>query len=236
MVQYKSVGVLGFAGAGKDTVAEMIRDQMLDQGKIVILERFAAPLKEAALKVFGPDFDKREVKDVQIPVDDYLRWKMVDCLQDCWLKYCQDVYWVDVFQTAGYQMIKDSQQISPRQFQQWMGTEVFRSIRPDVWVRRLKFPKADQVVTDVRFENEIDVVDKLIYVYNPRVNPNLDHKSELLANEILDVLHPKYGIKLRDLRSSSLLEYKGKPMLFVYNNYSLEELNFIIRQFDMFKD
>ena len=61
------VGIIGFAGSGKDTIAKMLQEQLWEQGYCCGIERFASPLKDLARAVFGNDFDDRSVKEVLVP-------------------------------------------------------------------------------------------------------------------------------------------------------------------------
>ena len=55
------IGILGLAGAGKDTIATKISKELG-----LSIDRYAAPLKQAALRVFGESFDDRTAKDVAV--------------------------------------------------------------------------------------------------------------------------------------------------------------------------
>lgn len=75
----------------------------------------------------------------------------------------------------------------PRQILQWWGTEYRRAQRESYWIdkvrdRLLSGPDQDWVVTDVRFQNEADMVlergGRLGLVTRPGVKPVADHVSE----------------------------------------------------------
>ncbi|WP_163056700.1 hypothetical protein [Acidithiobacillus ferrooxidans] len=76
----------------------------------------------------------------------------------------------------------------PRQILQWWGTEYRRAQRESYWIdkvrdRLLSGPDQDWVVTDVRFQNEADLVrelgGRLGLVLRPGVEPVAGHVSEV---------------------------------------------------------
>jgi hypothetical protein len=80
---------------------------------------------------------------------------------------------------------------SPRAWAQWLGTEVGRTLDPDVWTRLMirkwaeltkANPEARMVVSDVRFDNEALAISKLggevLHIYRPDAGAVLDHLSE----------------------------------------------------------
>lgn len=128
----KLIGICGHAGAGKDTVAAYLTDHYKD----VYSLSFAGPLKEAAAVAFGIPlkyFNSPSLKEQELP---------------------------------GYG-------VTPRMIAQYMGTEMFRNLSSVFWVHRLIrtlegttheddpaiYDSGDTVViTDVRFQNEIDFI------------------------------------------------------------------------------
>ena len=57
-------------------------------------------------------------------------------------------------------------EITPREALQKLGTEIRKTMRPDIWVksvqRRIEIePEANWIITDVRFPNEVEVIKKL---------------------------------------------------------------------------
>jgi hypothetical protein len=68
-----------------------------------------------------------------------------------------------------------------RRLLQKLGTEVGRSIDPDIWIKELdkEAPKHDRVVTTgIRYLNEAAPLDFLIHVDRPGIGPANDHSSE----------------------------------------------------------
>lgn len=187
------IGLIGKKYAGKDTVA----DYLVENYGFVKLA-FAGPLKDACENVFGFSHDQ---------------------LYDSKQKEITDDYW-------GY---------SPREILQIVGTELFRNTLPehltkfskDIWIRSIErkienMQKKGQtrfVITDVRFPNEYDFVNKFgIYgdcwkIVRPTFNDESNtttHESELFAENAdcetvldnsgtLDDLYKKIDLNMEDM-------------------------------------
>jgi hypothetical protein len=70
------------------------------------------------------------------------------------------------------------------------GTDVWRSVDEEVWVRRANHEadRHDRVVTTgIRFLNEMDGIDYLIYVERPGVGPVNGHVSDAGIQAVIDV-------------------------------------------------
>ena len=170
------IGILGLAGAGKDTAAEII-----SRITGLPIHRYADPLKVAALKVFGRNFDKRDVKEVQVP---FYGRKIEDRAIEAAMDLCRDLGFqgakADEFQELFFEVMC-LPMMSPRQFQQLLGTDVCRTVDEDCFIKAL--PKV-AVIPDVRFENELAYdLNILINRDVPSVNT---HKSEAFAKEVLN--------------------------------------------------
>lgn len=183
----ETFGILGLAGAGKDTAAlGILKDHD------ITIERLAAPLKRAAEKVFGPDFDDRSVKEVPVLINSnpghthryFAAEELFHELNFSLAEY--RVAW-----RAYSEVIGQLVEMSPRQFQQLLGTEVVRAARPNAFVECIQNRESDvpAVVVDTRFENELQDVNFLI------VRPGLCneeppvHASEVLAWELTRYYH-----------------------------------------------
>ena len=76
------------------------------------------------------------------------------------IKFADPLYWIQSYaqEITGFPRIKD------RQMLQWLGTEWGRTKDPDIWVkillRRIQKSKGNIFVTDVRFENEVELLRK----------------------------------------------------------------------------
>jgi hypothetical protein len=125
------IGLVGFIGSGKGTVGDILEQ------KGFIKDSFAKPLKDACSVIFGWP---REMLEGDTEVS--RKWREEP-----------DVYWSEKF----------NKEFSPRLALQLMGTEAGRNVfHTDVWVISLlnRAKGKDVVVTDVRFQNEIDYIQK----------------------------------------------------------------------------
>jgi len=132
------IGLLGKKRSGKDTAA----DYLASNNKNIIKTAYAAPLKDACKLLFN-------LTDDQVNGDS---------------KETQDDYW----------------KVSPRQILQFVGTDLFRkeiskllvdiNIQDKFWTENLKKRYVDDlnknksviyIVSDVRFQNEVDLIHEL---------------------------------------------------------------------------
>jgi len=177
------IGIMGLAGAGKDTFAEYLLKYM--QGYSI--EKFAAPLKNAAYQLFGTTFDDRDVKEEIATVCAQDCDNAVDlCLSVLRLPPVADIKQMiyDVFSTDDGENYPESPiTTSPRRFQQLLGTEVCRAIDQDCFVKRID-AMHQVIVTDCRFQNEMAAMDEILLVVRPGVQPVASHESEQLAAEL----------------------------------------------------
>ncbi|AYV82122.1 MAG: deoxynucleoside monophosphate kinase [Homavirus sp.] len=150
------IGLLGKKRVGKDTVADYLVNNHNFRK-----ETMATPLKDACGVIFGFNND-------QLYGD---------------LKETDDSVW----------------NISPRKILQYLGTDIFRKdiakIIPDIgdkfWIKCMenrintiqkKNPKMNIVISDIRFDNEVDMVHKLngivIKIDRPSISNTDQHESE----------------------------------------------------------
>ena len=123
------IGLVGFIGSGKGTVGDILEQ------KGFIKDSFAKPLKDACSVMFGWP---RELLEGDTEVS--RKWREEP-----------DNYWSEKF----------GRQFTPREALQLMGTEAGRDVfHKDVWVISLlnRAKGKDVVVTDVRFNNEIQYI------------------------------------------------------------------------------
>ena len=164
-------GIMGAAGAGKDTLGEII----CKQDPEFVPVAFADPLKLGAAFTFGikiENFYDRDLKEKVIP-----QWGM-----------------------------------SPRQIAQKFGAGMREVFGEDFWIRRMsnmieEFDVKKLVITDVRYQNEIDFVHnnegQVLGVVRPGVDPVAEHDSEELAKQVhavADVVFTNDG-SIEDLRA-----------------------------------
>jgi hypothetical protein len=139
------VGISGYAGAGKDTVADIL---VRDYGFTKMA--FADPIKAM-------------VKDL----DPMVGWGSY-CCKDCFNDEPEAMYLSDLY-SYGWtdQMIKDSEYGDEvRRIWQRFGTEVHRADSEDYWVEKALERMYDSgheriVLPDVRFPNEADAIYEL---------------------------------------------------------------------------
>ena len=125
------IGLVGFIGSGKGTAGELIEQ------KGFVKDSFAKPLKDACSIIFGWPRSMIE-GDSEVS----RKWREE-----------KDIYWSEKF---GYDF-------SPRLALQLMGTEAGRDVfHKDLWIISLinRSKGKNVVVTDVRFKNEIDYIQK----------------------------------------------------------------------------
>lgn len=176
------IGICGLAGDGKDTLASLLRDEFSKRGVYFTVDRYAALLKEAARQVFGEDFDKRDVKEESVFVTPELHDRMVDATDYLQLKLGLNPEQFDVWNAACIKHIDNLTWVSPRLFQQLLGTEVGRSVDPGIWVNYIKNKSCNLIIPDVRFGNEqLDY--NILIIRNP-VPTGKVHSSEAYAVDL----------------------------------------------------
>jgi len=156
------IGLMGLAGSGKDTFAELLQAEFKALGLDVEIDRFAAPLKRAAERVFGPKFDDRATKEVPELLTAEQWDRLVDASFLCAVElFGTDEYKLDQSSDLHAEVFAkfdpfslDPLPLSSRLFQQLLGTEVMRAVDPECFTRRIFNSKQHVIATDVRFENE----------------------------------------------------------------------------------
>lgn len=185
------VGIVGFIGSGKNTVGEMLQKEGFTPMS------FAATLKDATSAIFGwprhlLEGDTKESRDFREQPDSFWSEKL------------------------GYEM-------TPRKALQLMGTEAGRNVfGENLWVDSVfkKMYDSQQskfVITDVRFENEIESLRSVggkVYLVNRGPAP------VWFSTAILD----KSGVKIPGL--------DNKRMKDLYPEVHISEWDWIISEFD----
>lgn len=139
------IGLAGPARSGKNTVASIIEDI----AEITVKQdAFANRLKISAAKSLGFEFET---------LKEYLDWA------DTFKEECSiTIEVLDINEEPHMQSVKS---ISGREFLQFYGTEAHREVfDTDFWVQQLATnldPEVLTVVTDVRFDNEAALINRL---------------------------------------------------------------------------
>ncbi|AHY26802.1 putative dNMP kinase [Acinetobacter phage vB_AbaP_Acibel007] len=197
------IGLIGLAGAGKDTAALLIQKILTDNGKAYKIDRFAKPLKDAAREVFGATFDDRDVKEVPVKVDqDTMIEASFKALRKCRLTEAE----MDKASELFFEHLGFWNYLSPRKYQQLLGTEVGRAARSTVWSDRITKSTANLIVPDVRFDGE--VVDYNILITRHPVGVGSVHASEVLATEMQLGLNESYDAMFTNTGTIDELESK----------------------------
>lgn len=207
------LGLLGLAGSGKDVAAEILQRVLLEQGFEFEIKKYAGLLKEATRLAFGDNFDDRDVKEEQVFVTPTLADNIIDATDYIWLKLGFSQEHFELFNDLCIKHIDSKTWMSPREFQQLLGTEVIRTIDPDAWVKYLTEQDGNYIVSDVRFANEL--VDYNVLLCRHGIADIAEHVSEGFTRSLLqDVAH---------MDAPYLHDYT------LWNNGTLEELERNIR-------
>lgn len=176
------IGIIGLAGAGKDTFATMLVQELRELGAMpdLIIDRYAAPLKTLTANIFGLTLEQvedREVKEKPKQINrDVMIEEVFHCLERV-LKFTDDE--LEEASHLFFENFQSATAISPRQFQQLFGTEVVRKVKSSAWRDRLQNRPRDIVVPDVRFDNELCDINILVKRFENIPRPK--HESEQLA-------------------------------------------------------
>lgn len=209
------IGLLGLAGSGKDVAAEILQRVLHEQGMHFEIKKYAGLLKEATRLAFGDTFDDRDVKEERVFVTPTLADKIIDATDYIWLKLGFGQEHFELFNDLCIKHIDSKTWMSPRDFQQLLGTDVVRVIDPDAWVKYLTEQDGNYIISDVRFANELVDCNVLLWRDNPTSAVEL-HVSELFA---VSCMH--------DVQRSDPIDYLHDYTL--WNKGTLEELERNIR-------
>lgn len=201
------IGITGLAGAGKDTAAEILSE--LSGIKIA---RYAAPLKKAALFVFGSTFDNRDTKEVRVPfygtaLEDRAIEAAIELQHNLFSTARERAEFAERFM----QIVHPQEELSPREFQQLVGTECARAVSSTVFQEYLISTHANAIIPDVRFEEEADAMNWLIVI--DRDVPKLNHPSEDYAWNLI-----------QNYREGYYDHYDIRKSLYIKNNGTIQEL------------
>ena len=196
------IGITGLAASGKDTAAEILSE--LSGIKVA---RYAAPLKQAALFVFGSTFDNRDTKEVRVP---FYGTALEDRAIEAAIELQHILFRTErerkYFEERFMQIVYPREKLSPREFQQLVGTECARAVSSTVFQDYLTRTQAYAIIPDVRFKEEADVLDYLIII--DRDVPKLNHPSEDYAWNLIQNYRDGY-LEHCDIMYSSYIKNNG---------------------------
>lgn len=203
------VGILGLAGSGKDTFANMLLEHLPD----FKIDRYARPLKELTCRIFGltmEEVEDRAIKEKPVQVSrDTMIQEVFGTLSDV-LNFTDEE--LDKASELFFEHFQSARAMSPREFQQIFGTDVVRAVKPTAWVDRLHSVQGTLIVPDVRFENELCDVNFLIvreqYIPEPTHSSeyfawSLEHLTEYPYETIDYYIDNGVGISLHNLRQQA---------------------------------
>lgn len=171
------IGIIGLAGAGKDTFASMLAEEL--QG--FTIDRYAAPLKNLTAKVFNLTLEQVEDRELKEKPKQVNRDVMIDAVFDCLsrvLGFEDDE--LDEASHLFFENFSSNRAMSPREFMQLLGTDVVRKVRNTAWTDRLTKSTKNLIIPDVRFSNEA-TCDFNILVERFEEVPRPVHPSEHFA-------------------------------------------------------
>ena len=117
----------------------------------------------------------------------------------------------DEFTERFMQIVHPQEELSPREFQQLVGTECARAVSSTVFQEYLTRTHSHAIIPDVRFEEEADVLDWLIVI--DRDVPKLNHPSEDFAWNLIHNHTDDY------LENSDIMHWS-----YIKNNGTIQEL------------
>ena len=206
------IGITGLAGAGKD-----IPPEILSELACIKVARYAAPLKQAALFVFGSTFDNRDTKDVRVPFyGTALEDRAIDAVIELEHILFRTERERDEFAERFMQIVHPQEELSPREFQQLVGTECARAVSSTVFQDYLIRTRSYAIIPDVRFEEEADVLDWLIVI--DRDVPKLKHSSEDFAWNLIRNYRDGFFFEERDMERDIM------HSSYIRNNGTIQEL------------
>lgn len=172
------IGLHGKKRSGKDTFASFLVEHFKD--KRVARTAFANPLKQMLTDISGVDFFSEEDKETdQVFTINMVKFQeYTDLLLDVSVFYQVDKFArIEGFGTLYIYSSK-------RKLMQFFGTDICRKYKGDLyWVNKLQIPDTDVlIVTDVRFQTEVDKIKSLggilVEIINPLIESTDTHSSE----------------------------------------------------------
>ena len=225
---YKYIGIVGYAGSGKDTLAEMIRQQHPEY----INFKFAGKLKEFCSELFDIPmevFESQKLKNEER----YFKYNGFVSYLEKFRESCDSVLSIkggliterlavrsmEVFEASWSEYGLPEFPATPREILQKIGTDVFRDHYSDtIWVDTID--KADKaIVTDVRFPNEAEKIKEsggiLVRIVNVKQKNQeiMNHPSEKHIEDIeCDYVICNNGESLEKLKQQAIQLMEAFPL------------------------
>ena len=194
------IALVGFAGSGKDTAGDML----VYQG--FVRESFAKPVKDAVAAIFGWDRGLLEGS-----TSESRAWREQP-----------DSYWSAC----------TGKPFSPRLALQLMGTEAGRDVfHPNIWIDALEKRvsgnnEANYVITDVRFNNEIERLHRMgAIIVRVRRGPEPDYYDDAIKYREDPTMFSSPPASLLAIHRSEW-DWIGSPFIdrTIFNDGSLHDL------------
>lgn len=196
------IGILGEAGAGKDTVGRILVGNYPDYS----ITKYAQPLKDLSRAVFGHADESLKELPVYVTRDGHDH--MVLVIEE----YCNALNLPTGLMFEKLRDLLNMRSLSPRYLQQTVGSAT-RSINPDAFVQAMINLNAGKkvIVTDVRYPNELCTVNIVVQ----RDVGVLNHESEDFVKTVL---------KAFEQAKVDMLMIENKVTVLVRNTGSLQDL------------
>ena len=114
------------------------------------------------------------------------------------------------------QIVHPQEELSPREFQQLVGTECARAVSSTVFQEYLIRTHSYAIIPDVRFKEEVDVLDWLIVI--DRDVLKLNHPSEDFAWNLIKNYRDGFFFEERDMERAIM------HSSYIRNNGTIQEL------------
>lgn len=160
------IGIAGRKYSGKDTVGDMILEELYEDDLHTVKKSFADPLKEACRSVFG--FDDEQLYGSK--------------------KEVVDEYW-DITPRAAFQYV------GTEMFRKMTGN-LIPDVGEDIWVKSMeRYIKENSdkniIIPDVRFQNELDMINDnggfIFKIVRPSLESTDTHASEINCDTLVGV-------------------------------------------------
>ena len=209
----KIIGLTGFAKSGKSTTAEIFKDFGAKEMS------FAGPLKDACsliLDIPRNSLDDQNLKEVPFSEPKILNTRKVDDF----LKF-YNINPDDNLKNSMYDICHNVKITSLRHAAQFIGTNLLRSINPDIHVTTAfnKMPENGTILfSDIRFKNEAEALRKnggvVIGVNRAEVLPDLSkvHESERYIPDLIQSADYVFN------NDSDLNDFKKTVLNWIWSN------------------